>query len=359
MKTIRHISQAAIAATKGYGRMKNLLAMLMLCPVWALLATSCIEEDAFSDDAKGNFQALWKIMDEHYCFFDMKKQELGVDWNEVRECYSKQVDEGMSQGQLFEVLCRMLAELRDGHVNLSAGFDYGRNWSWKEDYPANFSDTLQRRYLGTGYRISSGMKYRILDDNIGYISCESFANEFGEGNLSDILFYLLPCNALIIDVRNNSGGQLTAAEQLAARFFDDATTVGYMQHKDGKGHSDFSQMKAQKLKPSKGVRWHKPVAVLTNRSTFSAANEFVKYMKCSPLVITVGDRTGGGAGMPFSSELPNGWGVRFSACPMYDKDKNSTENGIEPDSRADLTDEDFLRGEDTIIELARQMLSRR
>ena len=129
-----------------------------------------------------------------------------------------------------------------------------------------------------------------------------------------------------------------------------------MQHKDGKGHNDFSSMQKQWIKPSKELRWHKPVIVLTNRSTFSAANEFVKYMRCSSLVRTVGDRTGGGAGMPFSSELPNGWGVRFSACPMYDTDKNSTENGIEPDFKTDITDADMLSGRDTIIELARQLL---
>ena len=28
--------------------------------------------------------------------------------------------------------------------------------------------------------------------------------------------------------------------------------------------------------------------------------------------------TGGGSGLPFSSELPNGWSVRFSASPMYE-----------------------------------------
>ena len=95
---------------------------------------------------------------------------------------------------------------------------------------------------------------------------------------------------------------------------------------------------------------------MTNRSVFSAANEFVKYMKCCPNVIVVGDRTGGGAGMPFSSELPNGWSVRFSACPMYDRDKQMTEFGIDPDYKVSLTSDDFARGKDTIIEFARKMI---
>ena len=81
-------------------------------------------------------------------------------------------------------------------------------------------------------------------------------------------------------------------------------------------------------------------------------------MQCFPQVTIVGDRTGGGAGLPFSNSLPNGWFVRFSACPMYDAEGQSTEFGIAPDYSVSLTDADFARGRDTIIEFARALLSR-
>lgn len=323
----------------------------------ALAAVSCVDEEEYSDDPRGNFEALWKIINEHYCFFDYKNSEYGLDWNEVYTRYSRQIDNSMTSTQLFEVLGNMLGELRDGHVNMYASFDQSRYWSWREDYPSNFSDSLQRRYLGTDYKISSGIKYRKLDDNIGYIYCGSFSNTIGSGNLDEILMDLATCNALIVDIRDNGGGMLTSAETLASRFTDEEILVGYMQHKTGPGHNDFSAFEEQKLKPSSGLRWHKPVAVLTNRSVFSAANEFVKYMKCCPGVTIIGDKTGGGAGMPFSSELPNGWSVRFSACPMYDRNKNCTEFGIEPDHNVQLTDSDFAKGRDTIIEYARNILN--
>lgn len=329
----------------------SIIAMLPLC----LSFYSCVDEDELDNTPRGNFEALWKIIDQRYCFFDYKEQDYGLDWNEVYRRYSQQIDEGMSDNQLFEVLANMLSELRDGHVNLYASFDYARNWSWQEGYPKNFSDTLQRKYLGTDYRIASGIKYRKFDDNVGYIRCESFENAIGDGNLDDILMYLATCNALIIDVRNNGGGQLTMAEKLAARFTNSDILVGYIQHKTGSGHADFSKLKEQRLKPAKGIRWQKPVYVLTNRSVYSAANEFVKYMKCCPNVITVGDKTGGGAGMPFSSELPNGWSVRFSACPMFDRNKKNTEFGIEPDYNVALKDADTTRGIDSIIEYARKL----
>lgn len=333
--------------------MKNNVFLLVLS---LFIMSSCVNETEYEDSPNGNFEALWHIIDEHYCFFDHKQQEYGLDWNEVYQRYSAQMNSGMTPDQEFEVLGNMLSELRDGHVNLYYAGDVARYWSWREDYPANFNDSLLSIYMGTDYKIAAGLEYKILDDNIGYIRYSSFMNGIGEGNLDNVLLYLAPCNGLIIDIRNNSGGQLTNAEQLAARFTNEETLVGYRQHKTGKGHNDFSPMKAQIIKPSKGMRWQKKVIVLTNRNVFSAANEFVKYMKCFNNVQIMGDSTGGGAGMPLSSELPNGWSVRFSAEPMYDKDKNSTEFGIAPHHDVAQTQEDFSKGRDTIIEFARQLL---
>ena len=327
--------------------------LLFLC---ASLLSGCVKEDEFANNPRGNFEALWRIIDEHYCFFDYKAKQYGLDWNDVYARYSKQINGQMTEGQLFEVLGNMLGELRDGHVNMYTSFDIARNWSWRENYPSNVNDSLINRYLGTDYRISNGMKYRILDDNIGYIRCATFEYGLGSGNLNEILAYFLTARGLIIDIRNNGGGMISSAEELAARFTNDDILVGYFQHKTGRGHNDFSAMKEQWLHPSRGLRWQKPVVVLTNRGVYSAANEFVKYMKCCPNVKIVGDTTGGGAGLPFSSELPNGWSVRFSACPIYDKDGQSTEFGIPPDVHAGLNRLDFFSGIDTVIEQARKIL---
>ena len=70
----------------------------------------------------------------------------------------------------------------------------------------------------------------------------------------------------------------------------------------------------------------------------------------------MGDRTGGGSGLPFSSELPNGWSVRFSACPVLDVNKQHTEFGIDPDTVVSITGEDIMKGRDTIIDAAIELL---
>lgn len=334
--------------------MKKALLYMIVC-----LATlvSCVDTDERPDTPVGNFESLWRIIDEHYCFFGYKQQEYGLDWNAVYDKYKVRVNNNMTTVQLFEVLCDMLAELRDGHVNLSSSMNYGRYWTWQEAYPKNYSDTLERHYMGTDYLIANGLHYRVLDDNIGYIRCASFETPIGEGNLDEMLSYLLFCRGLIIDIRNNGGGNLTVAERLAGRFVHEKTLVGYMQHKTGKGHQDFSGLEEIYLEPSSNVRWNKKVCVLVNRSVFSAANEFAVMMHCLPNVTLIGDHTGGGSGLPMSNSLPNGWNVRFSACPMYDNHQQQTEFGIEPDIAVALSNTSMAENKDDIIEAARKIIA--
>ena len=337
--------------------MKN-LRYILIALIGMCLHTSCSKIEEYEDTPTGNFEALWNIIDAHYCFFDYKAEEYGLDWDAVYRKYKRKVVDNMSKAGLFEVLGEMLDELRDGHVNLYAAHDIARYWDFREGYATNFCEELQARYLGTDYKIASGLRYTILPDNIGYIYVPSFSSSIGEGNLDECLHALALCRGLIIDVRDNGGGNLSYAETLAARFTNERVLTGYICHKTGPGHNDFSTPEPTYLESSDRIRWQKPVCVLTNRSSYSATNDFIKIMRTLPLVTIVGDQTGGGAGLPFSSELPNGWSVRFSACPSFDANMQHTEFGIAPDVHVEMTDEERTQGIDTIIETARTLLGK-
>src|SRR5690554_4765004 len=45
----------------------------------------------FDNDPKGNFEALWTIIDRNYCFFEYKE----IDWNAVYSDYSARVTPDM------------------------------------------------------------------------------------------------------------------------------------------------------------------------------------------------------------------------------------------------------------------------
>lgn len=335
--------------------MNRIYAYLILA---LLTLSSCHSLEEWDDNPRGNFEALWKIMDEHYCFFE----EKGVDWNEVYARYSPKVSNQMTSKELFDVCADMLNELRDGHTNLTATFNTSYYRKWWSDYPENYSARLvEEHYLNFNYLSTSGIDYAILPENIGYMRYGSFGYTIGEGNLDQMLFYLNSCDALIIDIRDNGGGNMTNVETLVRRFITERTLVGYISHKTGPGHKDFSKPYAYYFDPAESGRimWGKPIAVLTSRGTFSAANNFASIMKLLPRVTMIGSTTGGGSGMPFNSELPCGWGVRFSACSVLDAEGNTTENGIEPTAGCaiNLDPAAAINGHDTILDFAIEYLT--
>ena len=65
--------------------MRNRIIQILLLLCCLPIQTGCIGEDDFADDPVGNFEQLWKIIDERYCFLDSK----GIDWDAVHEKYSK------------------------------------------------------------------------------------------------------------------------------------------------------------------------------------------------------------------------------------------------------------------------------
>lgn len=325
--------------------------------LFALSFASCHDEPDYDNTLMGNFDALADIIDRHYCFFADKD----IDWNEVVDRYRSLIEPETTAIDLFFICAQMLDELEDGHVNLSSRFSssYYRNW-WS-DYPQDFNlRTLEQYYLDFNWLTTSGIMYRQIQNEIAYMYYPSFSNTISETSLDYILALMINSRGLIIDIRDNGGGALTNINTLVGRFIDKPFTGGYLMHKTGPGHNDFSTPYPIEYKPAEEgrIKWDGDIVVLTNRSCFSAANSFVAVMKELPNVRIVGAKTGGGGGMPFTSELPIGWSVRFSACPILDAKGNVIENGIEPspDCEVHATEEELAEGKDAILEFAIDLL---
>lgn len=54
--------------------MKQLL--LLLIPLFLL--TACVTEDVPNNNRQGNFESLWRVLDEHYCFLIIKSKLMGL-----------------------------------------------------------------------------------------------------------------------------------------------------------------------------------------------------------------------------------------------------------------------------------------
>lgn len=322
----------------------------------AVLLPSCMKEPIVEPNTnRGNFESLWRIIDTKYCYLDYKN----INWDSIHTAYKAKVNKNADALTFFDLMATMLNELKDGHVNLYSNFDRSRYWKWYTDYPSNFNADLIRsaRYLGDNYKIANGLSYQKVDNGrVGYIYLGSFSYGFNNANIVSAMTYFKDCKGLIIDVRDNSGGSLDYSKQLASCFFKEEKVTGYIKHKVGNGHADFSKALEVKTPANKSIQYQRPVVVLTNRMSYSATNDFVNRMKLAPNVLIVGDKTGGGGGLPLSSEIPNGWMVRFSSSPMYDSAMQEIEWGIAPDVWVSLSSFDQANGIDTIIERAIKLI---
>ena len=218
-------------------RLKILLWIILIL-IASGIAVSCVDEERVSiTDPVGNFDMLWKTIDQHYCFF----REKDIDWDEVYRKYRPLVKDDTQYIKLYSICSAMLDELQDGHVNLISSFNtsYYRNW-WS-DYPQDFRlRTIQEDYLKFNYLQTSGISYAMLPDTIGYMYYPSFSYDIGNLNLDYILAILYQSKGLIIDIRDNGGGNLTNIKTLVSRLIDHRVSGGSIRHKIGPGHADFS-----------------------------------------------------------------------------------------------------------------------
>ena len=249
--------------------------MLRVMPVvlLAVLLGSCerifIGQDPVSDPVS-NFDVLWETLDERYSFFAFK----GVDWDSVYRVYRPLVRDDMDEEELFLLMADMLHLLRDGHVNLRSDFDISKYLGYYLDYPQNFDfGLLERSYLQEDYRITGPLINQIID-SAGYIRYASFQSTVTEEQLDEVLGRFQGLRGLIIDIRDNEGGDPANGFRIIRRIADERRLVYYNRYKNGPGPDDFTEPEPTYLGPEGAVRWTGPVVLLTNRSCYSASSWF-------------------------------------------------------------------------------------
>ncbi len=311
-------------------------------------------EDAFikNDPANtpvNNFEILWNTLNDKYAYFTYKN----IDWDSVYREYRPKINNLTDDKELFRHMADMLNELQDGHVNITSEFDRSRSWNWRLNYPDNFDQTIlhNNRYLGNNYRITGPLLNTVID-SIGYVYYSSFLSDISNDNIDFLIDQFADLKGIIIDIRNNGGGNTSNSNLLVSRFLDKTRLVQYEYFKTGPGHDEFSPLQPVYLSPSGKKQFKKPVVVLINRSSYSAATDFACKMSVIPSVTLIGDTTGGGGSSPINYELPNGWTFRFSSNGSTTPGRMNLEKGMPPDIHQDMTTLDELMGIDSIIEKA-------
>ena len=287
------------------------------------------------------FDYFWDTFDLQYSLFEQK----GIDWNASKAVYRDQALHAASDGDLFDVLASMIEPLDDGHVWLSGAGGYYFCDTWEHPgIPAPgyqfylFRAEHYMEYLSTtGSGLVSYGKMR--DRNIGYIHISSMSSGLGGlatletwvEDVDRVIDSYMDTDALIIDVRGNTGGYSANAEHIASRFVGEKSLYLKTRVRIGAAHDDFGQVTSHYIEPY-GTRYAKPVYLVTDAETVSAGEWFTLMMRKGDNVTHIGWRTLGATGMVSFHELPNGW--EFSTTIGHTTDENGIcyeEKGIVPE----------------------------
>lgn len=145
----------------------------------------------------------------------------------------------------------------------------------------------QGRRLNNGFR-----KVERLEGNVGYIDLRGFWDPYlASGVMNAAMAFVANADALIIDLRQNRGGEPNGVAYLASFLFEMRTRLNDIVMRRGDRVEQYWTTRV--AGPIFGGQ--KPLYLLTSKSTFSAAEDFTYALKHLKRAVVVGETTGGGA----------------------------------------------------------------
>lgn len=170
----------------------------------------------------------------------------------------------------------------------------GYELEWQKAHPTEHAANLARMSADGSKRNFGFRKYERLEGNIAYLKIDGFLpTEIAADAAHAEMRKLAGADALIIDLRGNGGGKLEMELLIASYLFDDQPV-----HFTDQIHRRINQNKQFWTTPvAADVRFGgaKPVYILTDDDTFSAAEGFAYSLQAMKRATIVGATTAGGA----------------------------------------------------------------
>ncbi len=221
-----------------------------------------------------------------------------------------------------------------------------------------------KRIRGAQEEISSAVSFQKIDSDIALVKVARWINtdEFSR-QIENVVKRIASKNikGLIVDVRDNMGGDANMAAKFSAHFFRRKVAFGHVLTRSTKSQC-VDQETTQIVLPRKPYI-DIPVAVTVNSGCWSSNEYFVAGMKDNHRACIVGEKTGGGSGNPKKFEIPFGEGSfsLFVSTWVYCRPngKKLEKKGIEPDVVVTPHVADMATGRDIVLERATTVLRAR
>jgi carboxyl-terminal processing protease len=194
-----------------------------------------------------------------------------------------------------------------------------------------FQLTLEREVIS----LDTVQAVKVMSGHVGYILVTEFSDHTGE-EFDKALNQLLAqgIDSLVLDLRNNPGGLLDAAVEVAEPFFKKGELIVYTR---GRRPADSENLRAE----ADGDPLNLPLAVLINAGTASAAEVVTGALKDTGRAVVIGERSFGKGSVQSIFPLKNGEGLRLTTARYFTPSGVSIhEKGITPHVEVVLSADD-------------------
>lgn len=269
-------------------------------------------------------------LNESYIFPEVaKKMEEAIRARQKAGAY-----EAITNGDAFAE--KLTADLREVSHDKHLGVNFSPAKLPSGPRPGGPDPAAMRRQME---RMNCGFeKLERLPPNIGYMKFNMFASpDICGPTASAAMNFLGSVDAIIIDLRENGGGDPKMVAYITSYLFDEKTHLNDLYHrKDDRTEEFWTNPDV----PGKRLGSKPPVFVLTAKRTFSGAEEFTYNLKNLKRATIIGETTGGGAHPVSGQRIDDHFmiGVPFARAINPISKTNWEGTGVEPDVKVAAAD---------------------
>lgn len=260
-----------------------------------------------------SYELIWNtLLTNYYDSEDIKKF-----YNKNYNTYKNKVIKTSSSGEFKKLMNEMFYDFKVSHLKIIS-------------IDTSKVNIKKKNIKGELYEVSPGTKINVwidtmtLENKIGYIKFNIFANPL----------YIMPFfnkaiksysnhKGLIIDLRDNPGGNIMIVTGMLRHFISDDNTIGYIKNNNSTTPININPSN----KPLKNK-----IAVLINENCQSGAELFAATIQEYSVGKLFGNTTSGSVMLANVIKLPNGLHFEYPYATILTKNNNEIEGvGVKPD----------------------------
>jgi carboxyl-terminal processing protease len=195
------------------------------------------------------------------------------------------------------------------------------------------------------------LKLEFKEDNIAYLKLYQFSEKASfDFTKAAIEIINSPAQKIILDLRNNPGGYLEVAQEIAGWFLEKGRIVVI---------EDFGEGKDKKEYKARGpaLLLSYPIVVLINQGSASGSEILAGALRDNRGILLIGEKSFGKGSVQELERLSGGSSLKITVAKwLTPKGELITDKGLEPDVKVEMTDKDFEEGKDPQLDKAIEII---